>query len=282
MKYVLLSLGILGSVSQGFAAPVSQAQNSLLPQSTPCISPTFSSTGTQYWQHITLTLTNNCEHIVDFQNSTITFETSAPIDTAFWGDFGGMSYPDNVLNITSKRDVDGKYLAVLQLHFPEQSWATTKLPVHSTMHIKYGAEADTHLEESTQVYLGKLLIPDNLKLKHVSSKQELVTPSIPPIAKLTQQGSVLRKDGITLNVLGAPQHLATLTLTFSPDDGSAPIHQPILLSEGIGFDMVSLQHGMKYIVNTDSMPGYKVSFSPQPLIAAADAIATVTFIADTP
>jgi chitinase len=440
VKHLLLGLGLLGFGSQGLAAPSQTHQQSpLAPQPTSCITSSFTSAGSQFWKNITLTLTNECDQVIDFQNSTVTFAVGAPLETSFWGDFGNLSYPDNVLTISSQPEGNGSHLAALQLHFPAQPWANTKLPPQRSIHIKYGVEQDTHIEGSTKVYTGHVISSGNIEFRNASAKPEHVhvhvhyalihlsmngknvtdvslpwgsseiitglTPGIytasaeaitdtlgnvyqgvaapssievasgqtsnsvikytvseeagkvvikttplpdklnghmenptvsvtntqsgssksesiawnasttiaqltsghsyhlstaaitynnhacvpqfspeqlvasatnPPVSTLSYQCSFIGQDEVPLSVNGAPASLTSLKVTFTPNNGAEPVSYTIPLNNGSGTSSVSLLHSMIYTVSTESVPGYSISFSPQPLLASIDAIETIT------
>ncbi|KTD41443.1 glycoside hydrolase family 5 protein [Legionella parisiensis] len=173
MRYHLLGLGTLIAIAQaGVAQPVSSP---LIPQPTACISTQFITTGDQHWKSVTLKLTNGCNKPVDFQNATVTFKNSSALNTNFWGDFSPLPYPDNALNITSQAQTDGKYLATFNLHFPSYPGADSKLPIGSSIFIKYGVSSDTHIEGSTNVYIETPVETGTLILKNSTKKPDQVT-----------------------------------------------------------------------------------------------------------
>jgi hypothetical protein len=117
-----------------------------------CINSIFTSTKGSGWESITLKLTNNCNQAISFQNSTISFQTTKPLNTQFWGTFSPLPYPDNTLNLTSQVQPDGNYLASLTLHFPSYPGSNTYLPIGSSILIQYGAAVDSHIEGTVNVY----------------------------------------------------------------------------------------------------------------------------------
>ncbi|STY29504.1 chitinase [Legionella wadsworthii] len=159
-----------------FAASQPSSHTSLAPQPTACIESTFSATGDNYWKTITLTVTNQCGTTIDFQNATITFQNTIPLNTNFWGNFDPLSYPDNNLQITSQGS-DKNYLATLSLHFPSEPWANSKLPANRSFQIKYGAASDGHVG-SANVYLnGGPVQTGSIQLKNDSAKpSDVVQP----------------------------------------------------------------------------------------------------------
>ncbi|AWN75230.1 glycosyl hydrolase family 18 protein [Legionella anisa] len=438
MKYLLLGLGALTTISM---TTVYSSPTSTIIQPVACINSHFTSTGNEHWKSINLKLTNNCSQAVDFQNSTLTFQTTIALNTSFWGDFWPLSYPDNTLNISSQPQADGNYLATLTLHFPSFPGANSKLPVGSSITLKYGHFTDSYIENTVNVYLGttvnngsiqlsnssvkptnvlqnhalvhvtlngqsisdvqlpwsgsKLITglaagaygvspetvtstdgdtyqgtavpntvnvtanqtanatigyalapqvgkininlqalpseligyPDNpsvlltriqtgssqsqtliwgnvtnvTQLKEGASYQfstapinfnnyhcePVFTPSkvvanqtIIPTTNLTYQCVQVARDSVTLNVQGAPSSLATLNITFTPNDNTAPIVQTVDLINGTGSAVVPLTDGVIYQVSGQTVPGYTLSFSPQPLTATANATETVNLTAN--
>lgn len=122
MKKLGLVISFLFFLNDGFAkSPI------VAPQPTSCITGSFSSTGTNSWQTVSLKLTNNCEQTVDFQNSTVTFSNGSNLNTSFWGNFSPLSYPVNNLQITSQPQ-SGTYLSTLSLEFPTYLAQTANCP----------------------------------------------------------------------------------------------------------------------------------------------------------
>jgi len=145
-------------------------------QPTTCITSQFTSTGSSNSKKVQLKLTNQCTAAVDFQNSTVTFENTASLNTNFWGNFGSLTYPDNALNISSQKITSDKYLSTFNLHFPSYGSAQSKLSVGSSITIKYSVSADKHVEESTKVYLsGTSPQTGNLTLKNNTAKPAQVS-----------------------------------------------------------------------------------------------------------
>ncbi|QBR85301.1 hypothetical protein E3983_03750 [Legionella israelensis] len=407
-------------------------------QPTSCIQASFTSSGTPHWQSIFLKLTNNCTKPADFQNATIKFDSTSPLNTNFWGDFSPLSYPDNELLITSQVKPNGNYEATLSLHFPNYPGANSILPVGSSFLIKYGATKDNHIEGTTNVFLNAPISTGNIVLQNISekpsnvsqgyalvhllfnnqvindvqvpwngsktvfgltpgnyqvsvetvfdnsgnrfegkadpssvevmenqtsnttisyqAKQELgkirirlqslpaelsgysLSPSVlvtqeqtgnaqsyslawdnellidqlmegrdyhfstpvikyngyncnpgfspssltanatnVPVTDLTYQCIQVNNSLITLNVSGAPSELASLTIQFTPNDGSQPVTQTIALSNGSGSSTILLTEGVIYTLSAELIQGYTLQFSPQPLTAADNGVEIITF-----
>lgn len=135
---------------------------------TSCITSTFSTSGSYHHKRITLTLKNNCNSTVDFQNSTVTFLNRYPLNTEFWGDFWPLSYPIGERQITSQPNGDN-YLSSLNLRFSTDADANTKLPAGRSIYIKYRARRDGHIG-SANVYLNNTVTTGNIALKNASAK----------------------------------------------------------------------------------------------------------------
>ncbi|HAT8591185.1 TPA: hypothetical protein F7Z63_04245 [Legionella pneumophila] len=168
MRYSLLLPGILTVIATSVSANTSLKPS--IAQPATCVNSLFTATGNQHWKSIILKLTNNCNQAVDFQNSTISFQTAEALNTSFWGDFSPLSYPDNALNISSQPQSGGNYLATLNLHFPSYPGANSKLPVGSSISIKYGATTDSHIEGTANVYLSTTVESGSIQLINVAAK----------------------------------------------------------------------------------------------------------------
>jgi len=169
MRY-LLGLGTMITVIFQSANAAQAMQNeAVTAQPTTCISTQFSATGSQYWKDIVLQLTNKCDKTVEFQNATVSFQSNSSLNTAFWGDFSPLSYPkESSLNITSQDLGGGKFLATFRLDFPSDTGSNSKLPAGKTIAIKYGAEKEGHIEGTTHVYLGEVVVTGNIKLTNAA------------------------------------------------------------------------------------------------------------------
>lgn len=97
-----------------------------------------------------------------------------------------------------------------------------------------------------------------------------------PSTNLTYVCSQVAKSTVTLNVSGAPTTLASLKITLTPNDATAPVTQVVTLNNGSGSSTLLLTTGTIYTVSSDPVTGYRVNFNPQPLTATANAIETIT------
>lgn len=188
MRHLLLVIGTLTVITDNASAH-SFIQPSIA-QSTACISTLFTATGNQHWKSIVLKLTNNCNQAVDFQNSTISFQTTDALNTSFWGDFSPLSYPDNVLNISSQPQTNGNFLAAFNLHFPSYPGANSKLPVGKSISIKYGAPTDSHIEGTTNVYLSTPVESGSIQLINAATKPTNVLQSY-ALVHVTMNGQLV-------------------------------------------------------------------------------------------
>ncbi|KTD45909.1 chitinase [Legionella rubrilucens] len=221
MKYPLLGLIPFLAVTQATAAqPVTIAPA----QPTACITSQFSAQGNQHWKTVNLKLTNQCNQAVDFQNSTITFKSTTPLTTTFWGEFSPLSYPDNALTISSQPQTDGQFLATLTLHFPSYPGANSKLPAGSDFQINYGVSSDDHVEGSVNVYTGSVVESGTLILTNTSEKPANVLQNY-ALVHLSMNGQIVNSIQLpwsspkTLSGLAAGNYsLAAETITASNGD----------------------------------------------------------------
>ncbi|WP_203455622.1 glycoside hydrolase family 5 protein [Legionella sp. MW5194] len=221
MKYPLLGLIPFLAVTQATAAqpvPVAAAQP------TACITSQFSAQGNQHWKTVNLKLINQCNQVVDFQDSTITFKSTTPLSTTFWGEFSPLSYPDNALTISSQPQADGKFLATLTLHFPSYPGANSKLPAGSAFQINYGVSSDNHVEGSVNVYTGSVVESGTLILTNGSEKPANVAENY-ALIHLSMNGQIVNNIQLpwaspqTLSGLAAGNYsLAAETITASNGD----------------------------------------------------------------
>ncbi len=174
----------------------------LAPQPTACIKTAFTSTGSQFWQTVSLTLTNNCGQPVDFQNASITFQDASNVNNLdFWGNFAPLSYPDNQpLKITAQPQATGNYLASIYLHFP----GTSILPANASFTILYGAPAADFLPGSVNIYLNSVVGTGQINLVNQSSKPADVTATSATVNVLLNGNTVT-----SVNIPWSGQQLIT-------------------------------------------------------------------------
>lgn len=98
-----------------------------------------------------------------------------------------------------------------------------------------------------------------------------------PTVQLTYTCTQVAQDNITINVTGAPSSLASINVTFTPTSNTTPVSETIALTNGIGSGSVQLTDGAIYTVNATTIDGYTVSYSPQPLTAAATGIELISY-----
>lgn len=223
MRYTLLGLGALTAISTVVTAKI--PIHPTIAQPTACISAQFTATGSEHWKSIVLKLTNNCGQAADFQNSTINFKTTAPLNTSFWGNFSPLPYPDNALNISSQDQGNGEYLASLTLHFPTYPGANTKLPAGGSFSIQYGASSDSHINNTTNVYLSEVVGTGAIQLTNNSSKPANVTANY-ALVHMTMNGKSVSDVQLPWNSSKTITGLASGSYALSADtitgtDGSS-------------------------------------------------------------
>lgn len=305
-------------------------------QPTTCISSRFDTSGTSYWHNVSLTLTNNCSLPMDFQSSSITFQTQTALNTSYWVYSSPLSYPDSNTVIRSQSVSTGGYLAVINLHFPTQSWANTVLQVGQSIVLQYGTAYASQIASTAKVYLQSAPVTGSLTLANTSLQPSgvsqtyarihlqanaqdvsvislpwntaqtftgiaagtytLVADSVSDGAGNTYVGTVspasvvisssqtaqsnisyslAPKSQVSLQVSGAPAALNGLTISLSPSDNSGVVQATVPLVNGAGSTQVALTTGVSYTLSA-SVPGYSISFSPQPVVAASNASAQIT------
>lgn len=179
MKSAMFGLIITLLTQSAIAGSIDESDEVILaPQPTSCIAGTFSASGNENWKNVALKLTNNCPTSIDFQNSSVTFLSRTALDTQIWGDFDSISYPDNVLQMTSQKAGE-HFLAMFSLHFPDDLGASSILPPGDSITIKYGASSEDHMG-NVNVYLSSdLAAKGTLVVRNASRKPaDVATDSI--------------------------------------------------------------------------------------------------------
>ncbi|MBA2652594.1 MAG: glycoside hydrolase family 5 protein [Tatlockia sp.] len=104
----------------------------------------------------------------------------------------------------------------------------------------------------------------------------LVANATPPSTNLSYQCVQVAQDTVSLNISGAPTSLTSLKITLTPNNNTAPLTKTVNLSNGSGSNTVLLTDGVIYTLSAESVSGYSIKFSPQPLTATANAAVTIT------
>ncbi|KTC94680.1 glycoside hydrolase family 5 protein [Legionella erythra] len=275
MKYPLLCLIPFMALTPAIAAQPIQITAA---QPTACITSQFSTTGNQHWKTVNLKLTNQCNQAVDFQNSTITFKSTTPLTTTFWGEFSPLSYPDNALNINSQPQTDGKFLATLTLHFPTYPGANSTLPPGSAFQITYGVSSDNHVEGSVNVYTGTVVESGTLILNNASTKPANVSANY-ALVHLSMNGQIVNSIQLpwsspkTLSGLAVGNYsLAAETITASNGDvyqGSVvPSTLTVAANQTVhaSVSYTQLQPKGKLAIQLQALPAELSGYSGNPLV----------------
>ncbi|MBA3537571.1 MAG: glycoside hydrolase family 5 protein [Tatlockia sp.] len=104
----------------------------------------------------------------------------------------------------------------------------------------------------------------------------LAASATPATTSLSYTCVQVAQDTVTLKVTGAPTALTSLKITLTPNDNTAAKTSTINLANGSGSNTVLLTDGVIYTLSANPVSGYTISFTPQPLTATANAIATIT------
>jgi chitinase len=98
-----------------------------------CVVPLFSHTGSQFWQNITLSLTNQCPGHVDLDGLQIAFRDRQTIESIWYVDNGHTGYPQ--ITTTSHTNTHTVQLAFTDRSTRSQSW----LASGESVSLNYGA-----------------------------------------------------------------------------------------------------------------------------------------------
>ena len=112
------------------------------------------------------------------------------------------------------------------------------------------------------------------------SPATLVSAESAPSTSLTYKCVQMAQDTVTLNVKGAPATLSSLKITLKPNNGAAATTAIVSLSNGSGSNTALLADGVIYTVSADPVSGYSATFAPQPLVATANGVETITLTSD--
>ena len=112
-----------------------------------------------------------------------------------------------------------------------------------------------------------------------SPTQAASDAAVPPNVLLNYTCARINPVNITLNVSGLTSSTSSVNVTFTPNNGSAPVTKSVNLTNGNGSSVVSLTQDIQYNISVNNIPGYSTSFQPQPLTAVANATENVTYTA---
>lgn len=173
------------------------------PQPSSCIVSSFSQVGNQGWSNVSLKLTNTCGQDVDFQNATITFNSSVSINTNFWGNFGPISFPDK-LQMTSQLVSPNKFIVTIPIHIPEEPWTNSILPNGQSMTVQYGITRDVNKPTYD---------PTSVKV-YVAGVQPVQTGEI-DLTNITAQPSGVSQNVVVIDVVNNGQVITKAQLPWS-------------------------------------------------------------------
>lgn len=135
--------------------------------------------GNEWWSEVSIRLSNQCGQAIELQNATINFVSHENINTSFWGEFGNIAYPINLLQITSQPS-GTNYIASLSLQMPSEEWSNTQLAQGQSITIQYGLpfSPKTYEPNSVKVYLqGEVEQASSLLLVNQTTKPDGVEQS---------------------------------------------------------------------------------------------------------
>ncbi len=280
MRYQLLGLGLAAFISQNLIASEPLIKSPTIAQPTACIASQFTVSGDYNWKSITLKLTNNCDSAVDFENTTVTFKNRAALNTNFWGNFSPLPYPDAPLNISSQPQSDGTFLATLNMHFTAYPGVTTKLPVGSSIQILYGVSADTHLDNTTSVYLsGTPAQTGSLQLRSASTKPASISQTY-ALIHITLNGTRVSDIQLPWNTTVTVPNLVPGNYAIAPEaisDSSGNTYQGTAVPSTVTINANQqaastitynqVQQTGKITINVQNLPAVLAGYSGKPVVS---------------
>ncbi|MCX2979070.1 glycosyl hydrolase family 18 protein [Candidatus Marimicrobium litorale] len=119
--------------------------NGEAPEQIDCMTSEFSQQGSEYWQIVTLTLTNACHDNIDLNNVLIDFRDDQPIENIWYTDTVNTSYPK--IKWSSETDVHR-----VALVFESGPYVRSTLQPKQAIALNYGVPRIAYVSESAAVY----------------------------------------------------------------------------------------------------------------------------------
>ena len=170
------------------------------PDSNPDVEVTVTTQGNQWWSNVEIGLKNAAPYALDFQDTTIEFDTPAQVSSV-WGEFPSLSYPSNI-SVSSTQDGD-YFHNVVVLSFPNESWANTKLSAGDSVTIKFGLSAGVSPSDLRNI---KVFLGNTLPSGGNDGRISLVVPAAP--------GSDVSNDSPTVDVTGPNGYDTSISLNW--------------------------------------------------------------------
>jgi chitinase len=161
---------------------------------------TVTTQGNQWWSNVEIGLKNAAPYALDFQDTTIEFDTPAQVSSV-WGEFPSLSYPSNI-SVSSTQGGD-YFKNVVVLSFPNESWANTKLPAGDSVTIKFGLSAGVGPSDLRNI---KVFLGNTLPSGGNDGRISLVVPAAP--------GSDVSNDSPSVDVTGPNGYDTSISLNW--------------------------------------------------------------------
>lgn len=166
----------------------------------------------------------------------------------------------------------------------------TQVPVVTLTRPDTGATTTSSLAWNTTTEVSKLAntVTYNLTTPVIHFNSFACTGTFTPasvVSTVTPATAVLSyscvqsvtQDTVAVNVSGVPSTTSSVSVTFTPSNGSAAVVKAIPLANGSGNTSVSLVDGMSYSASTTSVSGFTTTLSAQTLVASANAVESIVY-----
>lgn len=106
---------------------------------------------------------------------------------------------------------------------------------------------------------------------------QLIANITAPTTQLIYQCTQNTENLITVKIEGAPTHLSSLVVTFTPNNNTAPKTSTVTLNNGKGTTTISLPEGVIYKITVDTIKDYTATINPSQLTSTANGSVSVQF-----
>ncbi len=186
------------------------------------------------------------------------------------------------LYIVSQQQGDGSFLATLNMHFTAYQGMSNKLPVGSSIQIKYGTSSDSHIDGATSVYVNSPVGTGSIALKNASVKPSGVTQDY-ALVHLTMNGQKINDVQLPWSATSTINNLAPGTYNLSADsvsNSSGSSYQgtatPTALTvtakqqSNATITYTLVQQAGKIAINLQALPNELVGYTAKPTVIVTD------------
>ena len=115
---------------------VVQQSQTQAPQPAPVQTEVIVDSASANWSNLSIKITNTLAQDADIDGMVVTFVSPQDV-TSVWGDFGGISYPNNIA-VNSTPTAEGKFLIQVTTTYSDDSWINSMLAVGGAISLQFG------------------------------------------------------------------------------------------------------------------------------------------------